>query len=240
MKNQVNKGAHPILTIAAVTVVLFSAVGTGAIMGWIPTGNAGIGDPASVVASAPTAAPSQVNPAPTVTAAADTPAPRATRPAIQRAAAQRKVIAHQEATQIKSAPRPEDSEARVSAPPAPVVQVAQARPLCYDCGVIESVREVERAGDAGGLGAVAGGVAGGVLGNQVGAGRGRDVMTVVGAIGGAIAGHQIEKNVKKTKSYEIVVRFADGTTRTISQASAPSWRAGDSVKIQSGEIVSNS
>ena len=239
MENQVNKGTHPILIIAAVAVILFSAVGTGAIMGWIPTGNAKVGESAALVASTPAAVPS---PAAPVTTSASTPAPKTTRPAVNKAATERRVIAHQDQAdtpQRKAESRTEYPEARVSPQPVAAVQVAQARQPCYDCGVIESVREVEKAGDAGGLGAVAGGVAGGVLGNQVGAGRGRDIMTVVGAIGGALAGHQIEKNVKKAKFYEIVVRFEDGTTRTLSQANAPSWRPGDHVKIQSGELVSN-
>jgi len=119
--------------------------------------------------------------------------------------------------------------------PAPMVAAAS----CAECGVVESVREIDAKGQGSGLGAVGGGVLGGLLGNQVGAGRGKDVMTVVGVVGGAVAGNEVEKRVRATKSYEITVRLNDGSSRVISQASAPTWRTGDKVKIVNGAIRSN-
>jgi outer membrane lipoprotein SlyB len=138
-----------------------------------------------------------------------------------------------------------------AAHPAPVEHVAPARvehiaparvatvATCAECGVIESVREVDAKGKGSGLGAVGGGVVGGLLGNQVGAGRGKDVMTVVGAVGGALAGNEVEKRVKTTKSYEVSVRLNDGTTRVISEAGQPTWHVGDKVKVVNGAIQSN-
>jgi outer membrane lipoprotein SlyB len=125
---------------------------------------------------------------------------------------------------------------QVAAAPA-----TSAKAVCAECGVIESVREFDKPGDVGnvGVGSVGGAVVGGVLGHQVGSGRGNDVATVVGAVGGAIAGHQIEKNMKKTKVYQVTVRFDDGSSRVISQSTAPSWRAGDRVKVQNGAIRPN-
>ena len=64
-------------------------------------------------------------------------------------------------------------------------------------------------------------------------------MTVVGAVGGAVAGNEIEKRVKSTKRYEITVRFDDGTSRVFTEANAPSWRNGDKVKVINGVIQSN-
>jgi len=43
-------------------------------------------------------------------------------------------------------------------------------------------------------GALLGGIVGGVLGNQVGGGRGRTAATIVGALGGAMAGRTIAQN----------------------------------------------
>jgi len=120
---------------------------------------------------------------------------------------------------------------------APVHVAALA--ACAECGVIESVREVDAKGKGSGLGAVGGGVVGGLLGNQVGAGRGKDVMTVVGAVGGAFAGNEVEKRVKTTKSYEVTVRLNDGSSRVISEANLPAWRTGDKVKVVDGAIRSN-
>ena len=121
--------------------------------------------------------------------------------------------------------------------PAPARMAAVVN--CAECGVVESVREIDAKGSGTGLGAVGGGVLGGLLGNQVGAGRGKDVMTVVGAVGGAVAGNEVEKRVKATKSYDVTVRLNDGSSRVINEASLPAWRPGDKVKIVDGAIRSN-
>ena len=119
--------------------------------------------------------------------------------------------------------------------PAPVA----SRAPCTECGVIESVREVDAKGKATGVGGVGGAVVGGLLGNQIGAGRGKDVMTVAGAVGGALAGNEIEKRANSTKSYQITVRLDDGTSRVFNEASPPAWHAGDKVRIVDGQIRSN-
>jgi outer membrane lipoprotein SlyB len=116
---------------------------------------------------------------------------------------------------------------------------APARARCAECGVIESMREIEVRGEGTGLGAVGGAVVGGVVGHQVGRGRGNDVATVLGAVGGAMAGNQIEKQAKSTKSYEITVRFDDGSSRVINEANPPTWRTGDKVKVMNGVIHSH-
>ena len=123
--------------------------------------------------------------------------------------------------------------------PSQIASNATARARCAECGVIEAVREIDTKGEGSGLGAVGGAVVGGVLGHQVGGGRGQDIATVVGAVGGAVAGNEIEKRVKSSKSYEITVRFEDGSSRVISEASSTSWRTGDRVKVINGVIQSN-
>ena len=129
----------------------------------------------------------------------------------------------------------------VLAKPAARAYSAPARvaAACAECGVVESVREIETKGEGSGIGAVGGAVVGGVIGHQIGDGRGQQIATVVGAVGGAVAGHEIEKRVNTTKSYEITVRFQDGSSRVIHEASAPSWRTGDRVKVINGVIQSN-
>lgn len=117
-----------------------------------------------------------------------------------------------------------------TAPPA----VAAAR--CTNCGVVDSVRAVEVKGEGSGLGAVAGGVLGGVLGNQVGGGSGRTAMTVVGAGAGAYAGHEVEKNMKKSVSYEIRVRMDDNSYRSFHSAQ-PDVAVGQRVKVRDGQLV---
>jgi outer membrane lipoprotein SlyB len=130
---------------------------------------------------------------------------------------------------------------------APVVhRQARAEPVrrapalvCQNCGVVESIREVNTRGDGSGLGAAGGAVVGGLLGNQVGGGHGKEAMTVVGAIGGAFAGNQIEKQAKSTRSYETTVRMNNGSSRTMAQATQPEWHDGDHVKIVDGVVRMN-
>ena len=134
---------------------------------------------------------------------------------------------------------PVKTAARSHTDPAQVASHASAKAKCAECGVIESVREIETKGEGSGLGAVGGAVVGGVLGHQVGGGRGQDIATVVGAVGGAVAGNEVEKRVKSSKSFDITVRFEDGSSRVINEANAPSWRTGDRVKVVNGAIQSN-
>ncbi|HZQ72241.1 MAG TPA: glycine zipper 2TM domain-containing protein [Burkholderiales bacterium] len=122
-----------------------------------------------------------------------------------------------------------------SAAPAPA-HVAQAKPHCVNCGVVQDVKEVEVKGEGSGLGAVAGGVVGAVVGNQFGHGTGNTVMTVAGAAGGALAGNEIEKRAKTKKRYDVAVRMADGSMKTVSFEEQPTWRAGDHVKVENGVL----
>ena len=110
-------------------------------------------------------------------------------------------------------------------------------PACTACGVVQSVRVVQSRGTGSGLGAVAGGVLGAVLGHQVGQGNGRAAMTVVGAGGGAYVGNEIEKDAKRSTSYEISVRLDNGRIRVLYQRGMPTVEAGDRVRIVDGTAV---
>lgn len=134
----------------------------------------------------------------------------------------------------------------VVAPAQPVhktnMQVAannQSKATCNECGVVESVRVINSAGNTSGVGLVGGAVIGGLLGNQVGGGRGKDVATVAGAVGGAVAGNAIEKNAGTTRSYEITIHFEDGSRRVFNEANPPAWKSGDHVRVVDGTIQPN-
>lgn len=120
-----------------------------------------------------------------------------------------------------------------------VADNAQSKVTCVECGVIESIQVINDAKKTSGIGLVGGAVVGGLLGNQVGGGRGRDVATVAGAVGGAVAGNTIEKNSGSTRSYEVTVRFDDGSRRVFNEVSPPAWQAGDHVRVIDGAIRSN-
>ena len=93
-----------------------------------------------------------------------------------------------------------------------------ARAVCASCGVVESVQAVQQKGEGSGLGVAGGAVAGGLLGHQVGGGNGKTAMTVLGAVGGAFAGNEIEKRVRATTVYDVKVRMEDGSVRTFRHA----------------------
>lgn len=118
-------------------------------------------------------------------------------------------------------------------------QAAPAAPLCTSCGTVDSIRIVEQAGEGSGVGMVAGGVLGGLLGHQIGQGRGNTAATIIGAAGGAYAGHQVEKNVKKISRYDVIVRMDDGTLRTVSYEAEPGFKTGDKVRFVDGRLTRN-
>lgn len=123
---------------------------------------------------------------------------------------------------------------RRTAAPAPA---AGTPPACPECGTVTGVQEVDKAGQASGVGAVAGGVVGGVLGHNLGGGNHRTAGTLLGAIGGGLAGHAIEKNVKKDKSWQVGVRFDDGSTRVFTQTTQPAWTQGSRVRLVNGALA---
>lgn len=118
--------------------------------------------------------------------------------------------------------------------PAPAAPKVAAAPVCHDCGVVESVRAVTKKGEGSGVGAVAGGVVGAALGNQVGKGNGRTAMTVLGAIGGGVAGNEIEKRTKSTTVQQVTIRMDDGSVRTLEQSTAPA--VGARVQVEGGKL----
>lgn len=111
---------------------------------------------------------------------------------------------------------------------------------CASCGTVASIHTLVLKGDATGLGAVAGGVTGAVVGNQIGRGNGNTAMTILGAAGGAFAGNEIEKNVRKRYSYRVTVHMDDGSIRTVSQPSAPAVTVGERVRVVNGSVIARS
>lgn len=233
MENPGNK-THPLVIIAAVAVTAFSLVGIASITGLIPGHkDAEPPAPAAVVATAPVAAPVT----PPVAAPVATPAPEAAAPEAKPAAKAPVAKPHRKTV----------SPARNNEPPAipppntppPATAYTPPPPVCAECGVVENIRETTRKAQPSGLGVIAGGILGGILGNQVGGGHGRDVATVVGAIGGGFAGNEVEKSTRGTQQYQIVVRLDDGSSRVITQDSMPTWRIGDRVRINNGTLLAN-
>lgn len=209
--SDIRSKVSPIVAIAATSVIVLSALGIGVLTGIIPSSfsNTEKHDAAQAPASA-------TQPARTQAVAPQAVAPQPAAPSAQ---------AERKARRAAEDQRPARERTRVAANRA-----------CAGCGTVRSVNAVEKAGEGSGLGAVAGGVVGGVLGNQIGDGSGRRVATVAGVAGGAYAGHQVEKHVKTSKTWNVAVRMEDGSTRSFPYASEPGFRAGDAVKVVKGKL----
>lgn len=82
---------------------------------------------------------------------------------------------------------------------------------------IISIDEVMIEGTEGVLGGIGGAVLGGVIGNTIGGGSGRKVATAAGAIGGAVAGSQIEGAATKKRAIEVTVKYENDTVEAIVQ-----------------------
>ncbi len=221
---------HPLIIIAALAVTLFCLAGIAALMGWLPSSKGDQPAASGMAAAVPAAA---------------TTAPEKTAAVEPREAAPTHRVQHTRASRqapTPPAPRYEPPSPVAAAdipppPPAtPVAAEAPRPPVCNGCGMVESVRAIHKQGSGSGIGAAAGGVLGGVLGHQMGNGRGQDLMTVVGAVGGALAGNQVEKSRSESTLYETTVRYDDGTSQRLTQAQAPAWREGDRVRVVNGSI----
>lgn len=86
-----------------------------------------------------------------------------------------------------------------------------AKGKCAECGVIVSMREIEV----------------------------RNEDTGPCATGEAVACNQDETRVKSTKSHEITVRLANGSSRVINDANSARWRSGERVVVIGGANPSN-
>ncbi|MBA3056725.1 MAG: glycine zipper 2TM domain-containing protein [Gammaproteobacteria bacterium] len=102
-------------------------------------------------------------------------------------------------------------------------------------GVVQSIELVQQGSSGVGAGAVVGGIVGGILGNQVGGGRGNTAATVLGAAGGAYAGHELEKrNQPQANAYKFNIRMQDGSYQSVMQPTIDDIRVGDRVRIDNG------
>ena len=57
---------------------------------------------------------------------------------------------------------------------------------------------------------------------------------ILGAVGGAVAGHAIEENVSKKAGLEITVKFDNGSMSAITQEADEQFHVGDRVRVLSG------
>lgn len=239
-------GLHPMLWLAAGAVTVCALAGTAYFTGLLPRHDA---PPPPLVATVPappavTPTPPEVAATPPVPAPVATPAPAASKPASKPVVKPHPVrrdnsqeYSSRDARERVPYPAYGNRDDGSTAYPDNGRSYNSQPAYCRECGTIESVRSVVREGEGSGLGAVAGGVVGGALGNGVGQGTGRDLATIAGVIGGAVLGNKVEKSQRQTLSYQITVRFEDGSSRTFVSERETAWQAGDRVKVINGQII---
>ena len=84
-----------------------------------------------------------------------------------------------------------------------------------------------------GLGAIIGGLGGLGIGSLIGAGTGRDVAMVAGALGGALLGNNVQKRYDQpVQGQQIIVRVTSGVLVQITQPADPNLRVGQRVYIE--------
>jgi outer membrane lipoprotein SlyB len=105
-------------------------------------------------------------------------------------------------------------------------------------GVVQSIDLVRvdnaNANVDAGVGTIAGAVIGGIVGHQIGAGNGNTAATVLGAAGGAYAGHELATRNQQYDAYRFTIRMRDGSYLTVTQTTNSDIRVGDRVQIDNG------
>ena len=219
--NTSNMKMHPMMVIAATTVILTCLLAIGIMTGVVPS-------PLTrdrIVQEESGAPPKRAAAAPDSRLSSRAAAAPESRLSPKAAAAPR-------------APEGAVGSTRSTAPSGTVASTAPA--VCMNCGTITSVRAIKQQGEAGLIGPIAGGAIGGVVGSQVGSGSGKTIATIAGAAGGAAIGTEVERRSKSTTQYVVGVRLNDGTTRSFTYASAPGVQEGDKVKVVDGRLIRDS
>jgi outer membrane lipoprotein SlyB len=228
---------HPLIAAAAGAVIVASLAGTAAVTGLFSRAS-GTDAQSGHTQAAQVTAQQQAQP-PVVDSAAP----------VNGAAEQQPVAGQPQQLQQAAPPQPAPAPAPTSQQPQLArQQPAQAAPqyaqrpapepaYCSTCGTVVAISAVHQEGHGTGIGAVGGAVAGGVVGNQFGSGGGRTAMTLLGALGGGLAGNSVEKHLRSSTSYSVRVRMENGKTRYFTYHEAPPFQQGEHVRVENGTLV---
>jgi outer membrane lipoprotein SlyB len=136
-------------------------------------------------------------------------------------------------TACSSEPRHESSRPYQEAPR----YTQQAPRHMAQLGRVSDIQIITTEARTSGGGAILGAVLGGVVGHQLGGGKGRDLATGLGAVGGAIAGNSVERRNKNTNEiYRVTVSLNNGRSQQFDYQEIDDLRVGDKVKIEDGQI----
>ncbi len=113
---------------------------------------------------------------------------------------------------------------------------------CADCGIVTRINQVASGRSApSATGAVLGGIVGAGAGHEIsdhtGGSRGnKNIAAAAGAVGGALAGNQIQKNVT-SDTFDITVRMDDGRTVVVNQRDLGGIRENTYVRVVNGKVI---
>jgi outer membrane lipoprotein SlyB len=101
-------------------------------------------------------------------------------------------------------------------------------------GVVEQITNTEiTSNHHRGVGAVVGGLAGLGIGSLIGGGTGRDVAMVVGTIGGALTGNEVQKkHDQPVPAQQVIVRVKSGVLVAVTQPVDSRLKTGQKVYIE--------
>ena len=101
-------------------------------------------------------------------------------------------------------------------------------------GVVEQITATQiQSNHHTGVGAVVGGLGGLGIGSLIGRGTGREVAMVVGTVGGALAGNEVQKKHEQPQSaQQVIVRVKSGVLVSITQPVDARLRVGQRVYIE--------
>jgi len=101
-------------------------------------------------------------------------------------------------------------------------------------GVVEQITQTQiQSNHHRGLGAVIGGLGGLGIGSLIGAGTGRDVAMVLGTLGGALTGNEVQKrHDQPEQAQQVIVRLRNGVLVSVTQPVDARLRHGMRVYVE--------
>jgi outer membrane lipoprotein SlyB len=112
------------------------------------------------------------------------------------------------------------------------VAVPATAASCRNCGTVVDVNRNDQKGSST-AGTVVGGVGGAVAGNVIGH---NTTSTILGGVGGAVAGNLIEKKITRKKIWTVSVKMDRGGTRNVDMTTDPQFQGGERVRIVNGAL----
>ncbi len=115
---------------------------------------------------------------------------------------------------------------------APTASARKRTSSCADCGTVLTTNRKDEKG-SGTAGTVVGGVGGAVAGNVIGH---NTTSTVLGGVGGAVAGNLIGKKLTRKKIWSVQVKMDNGSIQDVDFDSDPNFKQGERVRVSNGTL----